>query len=1001
MNKYFSGFLILIYSFSCAAQRSGNYYLHHYTDENGLPQNSVKSIAPDHYGFVWLSTEDGLVRFDGTRFLNFGSAALKLGSARFLQFFPGSAAGRLHIYNNSEELVTIENGFPGRDSLVKKVLSSELINKDGTFPLDGLPSLSSDLNKTRNATVFRINRSPYSYRYANDSISFFDGHQQRYKVLFAAKSNDHFFIVNDCLYHLGQGNTLTYFSPTGAGKVALTGDIQSSSSYKQQRQIRIFWNICVPDALLFYLDHTFYLVKQRRSTELTTSAVFVGVSMDPDDIISTYYDEVARRLYLGSFASGLHIMDRNSFSTLTIAKGSSVYYGQTAYGADAILTAQGHLLNLSGKGNIITEINRKGTWDSYSIVTDVHHNIWIKNKEWLYKFEPQTFRQLGQWQLPRQIALLNVGEDHKLWIGLRGSSIYSIDVQADTAMPQPFTAVAGNITSLQQRRDKLLVGTDNGMYEITLSGKKVSPVAGLEGNYISSIYPATDSNIWITTHGHGIYLLKDKKTYALPSDEHQFLASAHCIVEDKRGFLWITTNKGLFQMAKADLLAYTTGQQQDLYYQYHNRYEGFNTNEFNGNCAPCGITLANGTVSFPSIKGLVTFHPDSVNTLLPDAPLFVDKIVLDGRNIDAHDLAQMPRYFGQLRFYISTPFMGNPENLHITYALVREGEPVRWLPVSKDGIITFNTLLPGNFELLIRKQAGFGPHHFIEKKILFSVRKAWFETSWFYLGCLLLLGFVVWCIFRARIRIVQKRNDILEGMVADKTRELERQTDVQQLIINSISHDVLTPLQYQVLLTRTIYESLLDQNYSAITEPAKVLNEGTQRLHYMIGNLLKYLKAKSGNTINEQRETVAVYELAAEKISIFQPISEQRGTHLHNEVPPGLALQSDAQILSVILHNLLDNAVKVTRNGNIYIAAGSIGGKCQITVRDTGPGLPQSMQDWINAGMGRNGHSARLHKPEHTNGIGLLIVKELITLLGFLIEVRLPERGGTCFTITC
>jgi len=44
------------------------YTIRHFTDENGLPQNSVKSIAADNAGFVWLATENGLVRFDGRSF---------------------------------------------------------------------------------------------------------------------------------------------------------------------------------------------------------------------------------------------------------------------------------------------------------------------------------------------------------------------------------------------------------------------------------------------------------------------------------------------------------------------------------------------------------------------------------------------------------------------------------------------------------------------------------------------------------------------------------------------------------------------------------------------------------------------------------------------------------------------------------------------------------------------------------------------------------------------
>lgn len=54
------------------------YTIRRYTDENGLPQNSIKAAAPDAYGFVWLATESGVVRFDGKDFRTYGKAEIGL-----------------------------------------------------------------------------------------------------------------------------------------------------------------------------------------------------------------------------------------------------------------------------------------------------------------------------------------------------------------------------------------------------------------------------------------------------------------------------------------------------------------------------------------------------------------------------------------------------------------------------------------------------------------------------------------------------------------------------------------------------------------------------------------------------------------------------------------------------------------------------------------------------------------------------------------------------------
>ena len=61
--------ILLLLFLSYINQVNGQQFsVQNYTDENGLPQNSVKSIATDNAGFIWLATENGLVRYDGHQF---------------------------------------------------------------------------------------------------------------------------------------------------------------------------------------------------------------------------------------------------------------------------------------------------------------------------------------------------------------------------------------------------------------------------------------------------------------------------------------------------------------------------------------------------------------------------------------------------------------------------------------------------------------------------------------------------------------------------------------------------------------------------------------------------------------------------------------------------------------------------------------------------------------------------------------------------------------------
>src|SRR5690606_40213251 len=99
----------------------------------------------------------------------------------------------------------------------------------------------------------------------------------------------------------------------------------------------------------------------------------------------------------------------------------------------------------------------------------------------------------------------------------------------------------------------------------------------------------------------------NNKVTSFPLDKNKYLATSHCIVEDQRGYFWITTNKGLFQVKKEKLYAYADGKTENVYYQYYDKSYGLLSSEFNGGCYPCGIKLHN-KIDFPSYSELVSFN---------------------------------------------------------------------------------------------------------------------------------------------------------------------------------------------------------------------------------------------------------------------------------------------------------------------------------------------------------------------------------------------------------
>jgi len=144
----------------------------------------------------------------------------------------------------------------------------------------------------------------------------------------------------------------------------------------------------------------------------------------------------------------------------------------------------------------------------------------------------------------------------------------------------------------------------------------------------------------------------------------------------------------------------------------------------------------------------------------------------------------------------------------------------------------------------------------------------------------------------------------------------------------------------------------------------------------------------SGKVQNAER--VSLHELVEDKIQVFREIAQGRGTQIINELTADSYFAGDAQLLAVILHNIIDNAVKFSRKGTITLSPLKEGERNGLRICDTGPGLEPAYQHWLN-----NPHSTEV--PSEQAGLGLLMVKELTSLLQIRLKVTATADNGTCF----
>ncbi|GAA0540512.1 sensor histidine kinase [Chitinophaga japonensis] len=1011
--------LVILLSFVHAAfavADTPRYALQHFTDENGLPQNSVKSIAPDSAGFIWLATENGLVCYEGHgSFRSFGKNELGITTSRVSYFFPGAGDNGLFARMDFQEVIRISNGKAWL--FEKKAFAADSYeylayrSATDTYPIIGLPNVfAHDIEQevkrymipTTGSSCFLISR---------DSITFVRDHRKIYGLQYPVRSFWKFFTLDSRLYHLDEGGRFVVFNRDTVEPVTLSGDILQAPGYRSRKeQIKLYWNFAAGQ-LFIYLDSACYALQPLRHNWLSTRLVARNLDFESNRVVSVYYDAPHERLFVGSSTRGLFVFTRQRFHTQHsgLPQEDEVYYGQALRGADTVVTPQGAVFTAGGSAGLLPLIREKNTArDKYSMVIDRQGYIWHKHRKTLRKFNSTGTKLLWQWQAPRHINLVYTGAADRLWVGTRFDGLYCLSATDTDPVVSRVTSRPLNISWIQEETPGLVwIGSEEGLYRLHVASGRMDTIPGLTDKYIRSLDLSHPGEAWITTYDDGFMLYRNEVLTTFPLDRNKYLATAHCMVEDNKGYYWITTNRGLFQASRRDLLAYANKEQDYVYYQYYGKDKGFNTNEFNGGCQPCAVKLGDGRISLPSLDGLVFFDPAGVRPDLPGNGLYIGAAMLNGQPVACGDTLQLPHAFRQLQLHLDIPYFGDPRNLQVSYALVRKGQDTVWSPVGEDCTLSFPTLSAGTYSLLVRKINGFGKNNYTRQRLLLIVQPAYYEAWWFRLLVLLLLEAAVIIYSWLRTRRIKKRNQLLESRVADRTAELQSamsslshsekklrlQTLTQERLIAAITHDIKTPLKYLVQLAGNMsWKDPQELEPEVTRRSAKAIYDASYRMYYLIENLIRYMRTHVRNGARAD-EAFDLHELLEEKLDIFNSIAEANDTRIVNNVLPDLQLVGNYQVLAVVLHNLLDNAVKHTRDGVIQLSAARNNGKVAVSVEDTGPGLPLPLLHWINSYHYITGQPEEALPPH--SGMGLIIVLELLELVnGRLKAENKPGKGA-------
>lgn len=974
----------------------------HFNNENGLPQNSITGLGLDKLGNLWIGTQGGLTRFNGYLFEDKSG---EIENPRVMQL-------RTDIDNNI--LLLDENRVTYRiNDRTGEVVKDSLSSLDGIFGY---------LYALRRKPIGESKNGPF---HSDISVRNIHVTQDRNVYLHYEKEG---------IAYLGKDisvipGTRVCRRILTCGKYLLVQDEQFRIHYYRGDQKagviqHIDWE-GIPDgvstlisyAFLFYTRDNTYAIAERKlfrmrleNDTLYAEQIMSGLP-DVRNISAARYDDKSGILAIGSNIDGLYIVERTPFSALYFHEykpESPIIEISLNNIASQQLMQNGSVLADNGKIYFNGQITSTGLPPliPFLIYRDSEGHLWAGEQGYkLIRLNNDLDIILT---IPLSETIKSMAEDSpgKYWL-ITSNNIYHLQLSGPEGptIKQVFHSNYSLMKIFPTGWGTFWVTSTNGLLSIDSRSKKVAKVSAAGDYYFREVKFHPEGHAWLGTYGDGYYFYENGIFKAMPMDNKNYLQFAHTFLEDQNGYTWISTNNGLFQAKTSDLLDYARGKSPLVYYHYYDKSYGFATNEFNGGGDNPGLVMPDGRFSFTTMKGLVWFDPLQARPILPEAPLVIEYIRIDGETVDkdTEKLVLKPR-FQKVAIKINAPYFGHPNNLYLEYRV--EGLQDEWLPVPENNLIIITSARYGNYKLVIRKLDGFGTGNISYITIPVRIKPYFRQSLWFLVTIIFGTALITYLVYRLNVLWLEDQNRKMEAEIIERTRELRntvrnlQQTQVeilrgkefQENVLHIIMHDLASPLRYLSNISSRLKNKCDTLGKEELASDLEALEASSKEAIHISQDLRNWVNTSQENLVL-QKSRVSPDQLISRYISTYQWIGKEKGIKVEYLSPyekEPLLLYDE--LTGTIIRNLLDNAVKYTRKGSVKISAQVFGQILTITVEDTGVGLSPEQVKSLNKGES----PFTLEQNRH---FGFRLIFDILEHLHARMKVSSQEGRGSAFSI--
>jgi signal transduction histidine kinase/ligand-binding sensor domain-containing protein len=959
-----------------------------WTTDQGLNSNNLVNILQASSGYLWLTTYDGLLRFDGVNFELFDRRNIPfLKTNAFYKGFESNngdlwfttQGSGLVVYRNNEFLPAYtETTLPKsiRCMLIKgpdEILVGS--NNNGLYLLKDSIVTQVDYPALQNILIMSIVEAPDK------------------SIWVATNGNGLVHMVEDRFFHYQTGDGLLS-NIVNAVRVSPHGDViigtvnglnilsgGKISSIKITEGIQVT-NIEIDSYQSIWMSTERGLMRVNQSLGL--EEIFSVDQGLPALALSSFTFDREGSVWLTTNKSGLirlkdsgiktyhkaHGLSLDLINVVCESKSGKIYIGTDGGDVDVYENGSFRKLNLAHSFKNI---------GIRSIYEDSRNNLWIGSYNGLLKKNANTETVFNiQTGLPSQ-EVRRILEDKQgnIWIGTRAGGVLKLRNDKVVKVFNQLNGLKSNyILSIETDSfGNLYIGTNGGGLSIISPNDSVRTFhtsVDDSGVLIFNIHIDKDGTAWLVTTA-GIFLFDGTifRTLNIESGAGEVYFDW---VADDWGNAWVTTNKGVLQIKAEAIAEFKRGKSVTIRPRLFNNNDGMRNKECTGTMQ--SIFTTQGELWIPTIGGIAVINPKNLaeNPIVP--PVYIIKMVTDEKVYASNEKIEIKP--GNLRytFHFTSLSLVAPAKNQFRYKL--EGNDEKWVSSNSAREITYTNLPPGNYTFKVVASNNDNVWNETGASVQFKVLPRFHETFLFYFSLISVTVIALLAIYKWRVYDIESRN-----------RELQKVNSELDKFVYSASHDLRAPLASVLGLVNIARLDKADanrENYLSLIE------KSIKKLDGFISDIINF----SRNARLEVTQSEIDFEMLINEImdDLKYLDDNNRVSRRVSSVGTG-RFYSDPIRLKIILSNLISNAFKYhnpeSKNPFIEVKIKYSGESAHIKITDNGVGIASKHIENIFKMF------YRANEASNGSGIGLYIVKETIDKLNGKIEVRSTLNEGTEF----